>query len=89
MKESARLQGLVKVPGRVGGNPGKKIGQPFQLRLAGTGRLFRELSGQDYVDTYATKPAAASESVETLETTVSPEMPERRSSASVLSAAAI
>ena len=49
----------------------------------------RELTGQDYVDTYATKPAAPAAPVETLETTASPEMPERRSSASVLSAAAL
>ena len=49
----------------------------------------RELTGQDYVDTYATKPSAPTAPVETLETTASPEMPERRSSASVLSAAAL
>ena len=35
----------------------------------------RELTGQDYVDTYATKPAAPTASVETLETTAHPEMP--------------
>ncbi len=48
----------------------------------------RGLTGQDYVDTYATKGAAA-QVVETLETTASPEMPPRRSSADVLSAAAV
>ena len=39
----------------------------------------RGLTGQDYVDTYATNGAAPV--VETLETTASPEMPQRRSSA--------
>jgi hypothetical protein len=47
----------------------------------------RGLTGQDYVDTYATKGAA--QVVEALETTASPEMPQRRSSADVLSAAAV
>jgi 1-acyl-sn-glycerol-3-phosphate acyltransferase len=47
----------------------------------------RGLTGQDYVDTYATKGAA--QVVETLETTASPGMPQRRSSADVLSAAAV
>ncbi len=42
----------------------------------------RELSGQDYVNEYATKGKAAA--AETLEATTDPGMPERRSSADVL-----
>lgn len=45
----------------------------------------RALTGQDYVDTYATKGSA--QVVERLETAASPEVSQRRSSADVLSAA--
>lgn len=46
----------------------------------------RALTGQDYVNEYATK--GQQPATETLEATVSPEMPERRSSADVLRPAA-
>jgi 1-acyl-sn-glycerol-3-phosphate acyltransferase len=49
----------------------------------------RALTGQDYVNTYATKGAAAHPAQDTLHSTVDPSMPERRSSADVLRAAAV
>ncbi|RMH71551.1 MAG: hypothetical protein D6683_14470, partial [Actinomyces sp.] len=45
----------------------------------------RALTGQDYVDTYATK--GRPEATEALERTADPEMPRRRSSAEVLRSA--
>ncbi|MFT5204265.1 MAG: 1-acyl-sn-glycerol-3-phosphate acyltransferase [Candidatus Aldehydirespiratoraceae bacterium] len=47
----------------------------------------RALTGQDYVNDYATKSKQAA--TETLEKTIDPTMPERRSSADVLRAAAV
>ena len=47
----------------------------------------RALTGQDYVNTYATK--GTHEATETLQVTGDPEMPERRSSADVLRAVAV
>ncbi len=47
----------------------------------------RALTGQDYVNTYATKGTL--EATETLQATADPEMPERRASADVLRVAAV
>lgn len=47
----------------------------------------RALTGQDYINTYATK--GTQQATETLEATIDPEMPERRSSADVLRPAAV
>jgi 1-acyl-sn-glycerol-3-phosphate acyltransferase len=47
----------------------------------------RALTGQDYVNDYATKGKQAA--TETLEKTIDPSMPERRSSADVLRPAAV